>query len=162
MSTSGGVQTSYSAAMTEAVAGLRFSNHALVTSRIAEGAITYGYAVARGTDADRQVEAGGGADFIGIALHTLSAEAAYSDATIEIEDTEGVDVMRHGMCWASPANAVEAGDAVVVVTATGALKGGTAAAGETQLSNAYWDSSCDAAGLALLVVGLGAEGTVAE
>lgn len=157
---SGGVQTSYSSVMTEAVAGLRFSNHSLVTSRIAEGAIPFGYAVKRGTDADRQATVGGGADFIGIALHTISKEAAISDASITIEDTEGVDVMRHGVCWASPDNAVDAGDAVAIDTATGVLYGGTADTGDTQVSNAYWDSSCSAGGLALLVIGLGAVGTV--
>jgi hypothetical protein len=157
---SGGVQTSYDSAMDVAVAGLRFSNYGLVTSRIAEGDITFGLAVKRGTDADSQVAVGAGAGFIGVALHTISKEAAISDATIKIEDTEGVDVMRSGVCWASPSNEVDAGDAVSIVTATGVLKGGAGDVGDTEISNAYWDSSCGAGELALLVVGLGSVGTV--
>lgn len=156
------VQTSYSTQMEKAFPGLRFCSECVTTTRIAEGDINFGYAVKRGTDKDRQAKIGGGADFIGIALRTISKEGAYADASINISDTQGVDVMREGICYASPANDVTAGDKVVVVTATGRLKGGSAAEGETQLSNAYWDSSADADGLALVVIGLGSVGTVAE
>lgn len=145
----GNIQTTYGQTMAVAVPGMR-KDDILVTSRIAEGAITFGYGVKRGTAKDTQVIAGGGTGFLGIALHTLVPEAAYSDATINVGDTETLEVLRDGMVWCVPANDVVAGDNLVVVTATGQLKGGAGASGETLVTNAYWETSASAGGYALL------------
>jgi hypothetical protein len=145
---SGNIQTTYGSALTVALPGLRHSEEGLFTTKIAEGAISFGLGVKRGTEPDTQAIVGGGAGFLGIAVHSLAPEAAYADATINIEDTETFEVLRGGgIIWVSPTNAVAAGDKVVVVDSTGALKGGTAGAGQTQLDGQF-ESSASNNGLA--------------
>jgi hypothetical protein len=158
---SGQIQVTYPKTMVQAIPGLIYGNEFTTTTRIAEADIPFGYAVKRGTDKDRQALVGGGADFLGVLVHTLSPQASYTDQTIKGYANHGIDILREGMVMASPSNAVTAGDKVAINTSTGRFKGGEAAVGETQVSNAFWDSSCDADGFAILVMGLGAVGTVA-
>lgn len=148
----GNIQTTYGAAMAVALPGLRHSEEGLFTSKIAEGDISFGLGVKRGTDPDTQAIVGGGSGFIGIAMHSVIPEAAYADATINIESTETFEVLRGGgICWVSPTNQVVAGDGLVIVDATGAFKGGTAGAGESQLDGNF-ESSCSANGFAKVML----------
>lgn len=144
------IQTTYVFDQGKAMAGMRLSDFGLFTHCIAEADIAYGLGVKRGTAPGEQAVVGGGSGFMGIALHTVAQEAAYSDATIKIEAKETFEIMRMGMAWVSPANDVVAGDGLVVVNATGALKGGTAGAGETQIIGSNWETSASANGLAVL------------
>lgn len=147
----GNIQSIYSNDIPVAFPGTRYADKSLIVTKIAEGDVNFGIGVKRGTDKDTQAIAGGGAGFLGVALHSLVAEAAYVDATIKIEDTETMEILRNGMCWVSPTNAVVAGDKIIVVDSTGAFKGGTASAGETQLDGTF-ESSCGENGLALILL----------
>jgi hypothetical protein len=149
----GNIQSTYSNIVALSVPGGRYGDEGLYMSKAAQGAVTYGVAVKRGTDVEVQAVAGAGLTFIGFAAHTLAQEAAYSDATIGIGDTEIFDVFAgDGLIWLSPSNAVAAGDALKITTATGVPKGGAGVTGDTALAGAYWYSSCGAAGLALAMV----------
>ena len=149
----GNIQSTYSNTIPLALPGGRYGDEGLFVSKTAQGAITYGYAVKRGTDTETQVAVGASLTFVGFAAHTLSQEAAYSDQTINAQDTEILDVfLGDGFIWLSPSNAVTAGDALKITTATGVPKGGAGVTGDTALAGAYWYSSCGAGGLALAIL----------
>lgn len=144
------VQKVYGYDQGEAIAGMRYSGDGLFRHKVADGDVEFGLAVKRGTDPDVQASVGAGADFLGISMRSVAPEAAYSDQTIKIEDTESFEVMMDGLGYASPTNAVTAGDKIIAVDATGKLKGGASiSAGETQLDG-EWETSCDANEVALL------------
>ncbi len=147
----GNIQTVYSTGIELAKSGLRHGEEGFVMSKSAQGAIPYGYGVKRGTDPVTQATVGGGTEFLGFAQHTLAKEAAYADSSISIADMEEFQVIREGLVWLAPSNTVTAGDGVVVVDATGAIKGGTAGAGETQIIGANFETSTIVGGNVALV-----------
>ena len=147
----GNIQTVYSTTIEAAKPGLRHGDEGFSVAKAAQGAVPYGYGVKRGTDPVTQATVGGGTGFLGFAQHTLAKEAAYVDSTISIADLEEFQVLREGIIWLAPSNTVTAGDGVIVVDATGAIKGGTAGAGETQIIGANFETSTTVGGNVALV-----------
>ena len=147
----GNIQTVYSTTIEAAKPGLRHGDEGFSVAKAAQGAVPYGYGVKRGTDPVTQATVGGGTGFLGFAQHTLAKEAAYADSTISIADLEEFQILREGFIWLAPSNTVTAGDGVIVVDATGAIKGGTAGAGETQIIGANFETSTTVGGNVALV-----------
>lgn len=144
-------QTSYSINQGVALAGLIFALHpSEIDSFIVETAagIGFGVAVGRGTD-DRQCVIGT-ANFLGISVRSLEREGVANTGAIEYSETEAAGVLRKGYIWAVCPTGCSPGDSVLYTTATGVLDSGTAAAGETQVDGATWESTAAAGGLAII------------
>lgn len=147
-------QTSYSIKQNKAYAGEIYAlfNHD-VASRLVETAagLEFGVAVSRGTDKDKQV-ALGGTDFLGITVRSLEREGAANTGDIKYSQKESAGVMRKGAVWVVCPAGCNPGDQVKYDNTTGVLDAGSAGAGETQLDNAYFDSTAAAGELAVLVI----------
>lgn len=107
------VQTTYGAAMAEAIAGMLWDmRNVTVESYAAEGgSIPFGSAVVPGTDVRKQVKlpTAAGQGFRGIALRE---DAHSQDATTGVAQylvTEAVSVLRKGAVWVPTAGAVAEG-----------------------------------------------------
>lgn len=145
-------QTSYSIKQPKAYAGLIYAQapHDIV-SRLVEtvAGIGFGVAVSRGTDKERQIVAGG-TDFLGITIRSLDKEGAANTGAIQWNETESAGVIRDGYIWAVCPAGCNPGDAVKYTNATGVLDAGAAAAGETQLDGATWETVATAGELAVI------------
>lgn len=145
-------QTSYSIKQPKAYAGLIYTQapHDIV-SRLVEtvAGIGFGVAVSRGTDKERQIVAGG-TDFLGITIRSLDKEGAANTGAIQWNETESAGVLRDGYIWAVCPAGCNPGDAVKYTDATGVLDAGAAAADETQLDGATWETVAAAGELAVI------------
>ena len=112
------VQTTYGN-MTKAFAGqIADINPKDVISRVAEGAISFGFPVVRGTSEQQgKIPSATGQSFIGVCAYTLSA---YSDANnvSKVTDEEIASLVRSGYVWVTTEQAVVAGDPVYFVHTT--------------------------------------------
>jgi hypothetical protein len=145
-------QTSYEIKQPKAYAGLIYAQapHDIV-SRLVEtvAGIGFGVAVSRGTDKERQVVVGG-TDFLGITIRSLDKEGAANTGAIQWNETESAGILRDGYIWATCPAGCNPGDAVKYTNATGVLDAGAAAAGETQLDGATWETVAAAGELAVI------------
>ena len=146
-------QTSYSINQNKAYAGLVYAQapHDIVSRAVETAAgIGFGVAVARGTDADKQIDLAGSADFLGITIRSLEKEGAANTAATQWNENETAGVLRKGYIWAvCPAGCVP-GNAVKYTDGTGVLDAGAAGAGETQLDGATWETTAAAGELAVI------------
>lgn len=145
-------QTSYSIKQPGAYAGLIYAQapHDIVSRDVETVAgIGFGVAVSRGTDKERQIVAGG-TDFLGITIRSLDKEGAANTGAIQWNETESAGVIRNGYIWAVCPAGCNPGDAVKYTNATGVINAGAAAAGETQLDGAQWETVAAAGELAVI------------
>lgn len=130
-----------------------------IISRTVEGltAIGFGVAVAQG-DADKGCHAFGSGDtaILGITIVDRSAPGATTSGgyiTARTPDKFGVGesarVLTKGDVWVTASVAVDAGDPVYVVPATGAFAK-TNASSAVQIANARWDTSAAQGALAVV------------
>ena len=145
-------QTSYSIEQPKAYAGLVYAQapHDIV-SRMVEtvDGIGFGVAVSRGTDAERQIVAGGTA-FTGITIRSLEKEGAANSGDIQWDETETAGILRDGYIWVTCPTGCNPGDQVKYTDATGVIDSGAAGADETQLDGAQWDTVAAAGELAVI------------
>lgn len=147
------IQSSYTDTIAKFLAGGRLSLYGKYATKIAEGDISFGYAVIRGTDTEDQAKVGCGPTCIGISMRSQVSER--DDSGIDkIHDKQPFEILKDGMTIASPSNAVTPGMAVCANNTTGRLKGGVAGAGETQLKGCVWESTAAENGLAKLTVNI--------
>lgn len=112
------VQSTYGD-LAKAIAGqVADMNPQEIVSKIAEGAISYGYPVVRGTaDNQGKIPAATGGKFLGVCVRTLGGHSQ-SDNVIKVADEELANVMRSGYIWVITEQAVVAGDPVYFVHTT--------------------------------------------
>lgn len=148
-------QTSYDRLQPAAYPGLLYGvGPKDIISRAVEGVagIEFGVACSRGTDVEKQVLPGGTA-FLGISVRSLDREGAANTGAIKYNETEAAALLREGYIWAVCPAGCNAGDPVKYTNATGVLDAGAAAAGETQLDEAQWDTTVAAGELGVIVLG---------
>lgn len=146
-------QTSYSINQPVAYAGLIYAQapHDIFSLAVEPAVgIGFGVAVARGTDADKQCDFAGSADFIGITVRSLDREGVANTGAIKYSEKETAAVMREGYVWAVCPAGCNPGDTVKYTDGTGVLDAGAAGAGETQLNGAQWETTAAAGGLAVI------------
>jgi len=147
------VQTTYLDNIPVAVAG-QIANMvpATLISRNVEDAagIGFGIAVAQGT-ADLGCKAFGSGDtaILGITARERSVDANTPD---EFGENDTARIMTKGCIWVTASVAVNAGDPVYVIPATGAFAK-TNASSAVQIAGARWDTSTTGAGLAIVRLG---------
>lgn len=147
------VQTTYLDNIAAAVAG-QIANMvpATLISRTVEdeAGIGFGIAVAQGT-ADYGCKAFGSGDtaILGITVRDRSLDANDTDTFAEGDNAR---VMTKGCVWVTASVAVNAGDPVYVIPATGAFAK-TSASSARQIAGARWDTSTTGAGLAIVRLG---------
>jgi hypothetical protein len=147
------VQTTYLDNIPVAVAG-QIANMvpATLISRNVEDAagIGFGLAVAQGTE-DYGCKAFGSGDtaILGITVRDRSLDANTPD---EYADGDTARIMTKGCIWVTASVAVDAGDPVYVIPATGAFAK-TNASSAVQIAGARWDTSTTGAGLAIVRLG---------
>lgn len=145
-------QTSYSIKQPKAYAGLVYAQapHDIVSRDVETVAgIGFGVVVSRGTNKERQIVAGG-TDFLGITIRSLDKEGAANTGAIQWNEKEAAGILRDGYIWAVCPAGCNPGDAVKYTDATGVLDAGAAAAGETQLDGAQWETVAAAGELAVI------------
>src|SRR5690606_7736318 len=156
------VQTTYSDNQPAAVAGAQATMiPATIISRTVEtAAIGFGVAVAQGT-ADKGCKAFGSGDtaILGITVLDRSASGltvTSGQVTSHTADKFGVGesarIMTKGDIWVQASVAVDAGDPVYVIPATGAFAK-TSGSSAVQIAGARWDTSTTGAGLAVVRLG---------
>ena len=156
------VQTSYPDTQPAAVAGAQATMlPASIISRTVEtAAVGFGKAVAQGT-ADKGCHAFGSGDtaILGITLLDRSASGqsvTNGQVTGRTADSFGVGesarIITKGDVWVQASVAVDAGDPVYVIPATGAFAK-TSASSAVQIAGARWDTSTTTAGLAVVRLG---------
>lgn len=123
-----------------------------VLSLSVEGAagIEFGIACSRGTDASRQVVAGGDDTFIGITVRDLDREGAANTGAVKYLETETAAIIRFGYVWVVCPSGCNAGDPANYVDATGVIDSGAAIAGETDIVGATFETTAAAGELAVL------------
>lgn len=147
------VQTSYTINQPVAYAGMVYS---LATSDIFSFSvepsvgIDFAVAVTRGTDAEKQCDLAGSADFVGITIRSLEREGAANTGAVKYSQYETAGVMRKGYVWVVCPTGCNPGDAVKYTDGTGVLDQGTAGAGETQLDGATWETLAGPGELAVI------------
>ena len=153
------LQTSYNDTQPVAVVGAQATMiPATIISRTVEGAaIPFGKAVSQGAD-EKGCKAFGGADtaIVGITLLDRSAAGTTvvnGQVTARTPDTFGVGesarIITKGDIWVTASVAVNAGDPVFVIPATGAFAK-TNASSAVQIAGARWDTTTTVAGLAVV------------
>lgn len=105
--------------------------------------LAFGVAVDRGSD-DQGCVFGAGGAFLGFSVRDRSLDA---NTPNKFGQYDSARIMTKGVIWVTASEAVDAGDPVYIVDATGALEKATDT-GRTLIANATWDSSTTAAGLA--------------
>lgn len=144
------VQTTYSDTLDAAVVGQRANQEpARLISRNVEDAagIAFGLAVSQGT-ADRGAKAFGTGDtaILGISTRERSTDATAPDVFAE---NSSALVMTSGCIWVTASVAVNAGDPVYVIPATGAFAK-TSVSSAVLIVGARWDTSTTGAALAVV------------
>lgn len=146
-------QTSYSETLRPGVPG-QIANMipATLISRTVEDAagVGFGLAVTQGAD-DYGCSAFGTGDtaILGITVRDRSLDANNPD---EFGEGDSARVMTKGAVWVTASVAVNAGDPVYVIPATGAFAK-TNASSAVQIAGARWDTSTTGAGLAIVRLG---------
>tara|TARA_R100000687_G_scaffold83707_1_gene89652 strand:+ start:16516 stop:16965 length:450 start_codon:yes stop_codon:yes gene_type:complete len=147
------VQSTYSATLSAAVAGM-VGNMVPATfiSRTVEDAagIAFGLAAAQGTE-DYECSAFGSGDtaIIGIVARERDVDPATPSKFAQYENAR---IMTKGCVWVTASVAVNAGDPVYVIPATGAYAK-TSASSAVLIANARWETSTTGEGLALVRLG---------
>jgi hypothetical protein len=122
-----------------------------IVSRLAEGAISPGVIVSRGTDKDNQVTAGGDATAWGLSIRDVAREVD-SGGDPTFTDKSVLPVMREGYAWVTVADAGDPGDVLNYVDASGAIGVGAPEAGETALPEVTLETTVTAGGIAIVRV----------
>lgn len=149
-------QTSYSINQSKAHAGLIYAQGPTdIVSRSVEtvAGIGFGVAVSRGTDAERQIVAGG-SDFLGITIRSLEKEGAANTGDIQWNEKDTAGVFRGGYIWTVCPAGCNPGDAVKYTDATGVIDAGAPGASETAITNAQWETVAAAGELAIIRIGV--------
>lgn len=125
-----------------------------IVSRLAEGVagIGVGVAVSRGTDVDRQMVLGGATNYLGITVRSLDRENDVNTGDVIFLETAAASVLRKGYIYLICPAGCAAGALAFYDDTTGIVNAGTAGAGETQITNAYWDTTAAAGEIAVLVL----------
>src|SRR5690606_38806077 len=112
--------------------------------------IGFGVAVAQGT-ADKGCKAFGSGDtsILGITVRERSIDANDENEFAQYTDAR---IMTKGVIWVTASVAVDAGDPVYVVPATGAFAK-TSASSAVQIAGARWDTSTSGSGIAQVRLG---------
>ena len=116
-------------------------------TRIAEETIPFGLAVSKGVADDGVTK--GGALYVGIAVRDVTID---HDTADQYEEGDNVPVAQKGDFWITVEDAVVAQTAVLFNASTGQLGSG----GGTTIAGAYWVTSADAGGLAIVRLATGA------
>lgn len=156
------VQTNYSDTQPAAVAGAQATMlpASIISRTVEDAAIGFGKAVAQGT-ADKGCHAFGSGDTAVLGITLLDRSAAgmsVSDGQVSgrTADSFGVGesarIITKGDVWVEASVAVNAGDPVYVIPATGAFAK-TSDSSAVQISGARWDTSTSGAGLAVVRLG---------
>ncbi len=136
------VQSTYGTRMPIGANGAPATTHGWdADTRIAEETIGFGLAVSKG-DLDNSVTKGG-ALYCGIAIRDVTL---VHDTADQYEEGDNVAVATAGDFWITVEDAVVAQTAVLFNASTGQLGSG----GGTTIEGAYWVTSADAAGLAIV------------
>lgn len=142
------IQTTYPDNISAAIAGLRGTmTPAALISRTVETAAGagFGIAMARGTnDNGAKVFGAGDTAILGITVIDRSVNTAD-----EYSQYESASIMTKGHVWVQASVAVNDGDPVYVIPATGAFAK-TSASSAVLIANAVWDTTTTGAGLALV------------
>lgn len=144
-------QTTYPDNISGAVAGLRGTMiPATLLSRTVEDAAGagFGIAMARGTN-DNGAKVFGTGDTAILGITVIDRGVNTAD---KYSQYESANIMTKGHVWVQASVAVNDGDPVYVVPATGAFAK-TSASSAVQIANAVWDSTTTSAGLALVRLG---------
>lgn len=142
------VQTTYPDNIAAAIAGLRGTMiPAVLISRTVEteAGIGFGVAVARGTG-DNLTKLFGSGDTAVLGITVIDRSVNESD---KYSEYESASIMTKGHVWVTASVAVNDGDPVYVIPATGAFAK-TSASSAVLIPNAVWDTSTTGAGLALV------------
>lgn len=149
------VQTTYNERMAAAFPGMRANlvPETVISRTVANAPLGFG-AVALQAAADHEVS--GAADletadpggYVGISVRDQAVDPSSPD---EYRVLDTAAIMTKGTIWVETYEAVNAGDPVYFVTATGAL--GKTSASSTQIPGARWDTSTSGAGLAIVRLG---------
>lgn len=145
------VQTTYSATMAKAFAGLIYDmRNVTIESYACEStSIKFGSAVIAGTDPTKQVKVGAtGGSFRGIATHEYAHEADTTTGQATYLQYETVNVLRKGRVWVQTNGSVTENAAAYYVTATGLWS----SAGET--TGGIYRESCTGSGLVTVEIDL--------
>lgn len=147
------VQSTYSETIGAARAGqIANTEPSVLISRHVEDTdgIAFGIAVVQGS-ADNGVKAFGSGDtaILGITVRERSVRPETPNIFAQRESAR---IMTKGVIWVQASVAVDAGDPVYVIPATGTFAK-TSASSAVQIANARWDSSTSGAGLAKVRLG---------
>jgi len=135
-------QTSYDRLMDPRIHGsLNDLNDNEIQSGVAEEALPVGIAVKRGTDKESQLLKATATDFLGVAVRDLHREGVLNTGSLDYKVEENVSVLRSGRINLTCPSGCTAGDPVNYVDATGVIDAGAAAAGETQVGGAEWETT---------------------
>lgn len=145
-------QTSYSQYPAAGAAGMIADDRTTdIESKAAEGAITFGAPVVKGTDGEKQVKMGSGT-FQGVAVRT-SAVANATDGTSDAgyADEDSVNVGRKGVFWVPLLeNVADEGAVTRSVAMSGATAGKWGTATGTAVPNGIWRGAGTSGGLGKL------------
>lgn len=121
----------------------------------ASAAISFGRAVARSSDSEVVLPTATGNHIVGVSVHSHAHDnrASAGATPTGVNPNDMVSVMRQGVVWVTPEDAVVEGGAVYVRHAAGTLgrfRGADDGANASLLANARWRTSAGAGELAML------------
>lgn len=140
------VQSSYSNRMRPPAPGsIHGSDYETFTGNVeTAGGIPFGRAVSNGTIAthgDKSVVIGGSvAGFVGITVRDIAVLQRVANTPDSISERENCSILRRGMAWVEPREAVARGDAVYFIAATGVLSN-SASGAVGPIKGARWQCS---------------------
>lgn len=148
------VQTTYSDEYAIAFPGMvADTGLAVIASRtVIDAALDFGKAVAQDSSDDHSVHpfTSGDTAIFGIAVRSQSAPIGGGVDKYAIADTAAI--IRKGVVWVTASVAVNAGDPVYVIPATGAFAK-TSASSAVLIAGARWEDTVSAPGLARVFLG---------
>lgn len=142
------IQSTYAATHARWVEGMVLDMEPnVIVTRIAEDAegIGFGKVAVQGTADKQVVDSEASAPFVGIAVLDITRP------TGKYEQYDNVGVMKKGVIVVTASVAVDVGDPVYFVPATGVLT--NVSTDNTLIADAQWDTSTSGAGLAALRLG---------
>lgn len=151
------VQSTYSEAISDAVAGMPANADFSAYSKVCETAagIGFGVVVGKGSaDNGAVIGASAAANFLGIAVRDRTLLIASGETADQYQQNDVMGVMYRGLIWVPVGAAVNDGDDVTFVNSTGVLS--STATGGTQfaIAGARWmTTQATVNGLALLHLG---------
>lgn len=137
------MQTTYTDKMAPALPGMAADASFLADTIVCEGAINFGVAVGRGTEAKQGVQ--GATAFRGVSIRDVTS----MEGDVLADQTNAA-VMYQGDVWVTVGGAVTAGGAVTYAQTTGVLSSAAAGAAQFAVERAEWMTSAASGGLALL------------